>query len=511
MAKKTGATHLLPTKAQWKKWVFPTKLAIILGVLGVLASMLGWFWPQINGDVKRQELQHSDLTNQITTLRAQLEQLTKLTEKILAKVDRNTIANIGGERRDPVLAAQFEVARESGLTVDELKKRLAAENADIRQIIWAIDTHRLAAHAQADDWTRLQREALTKLGNTEYAAAHYSAAIEPYRQALALIDEKKEPLVWCDTAQNLGVALYAQGRYAEAEPLARQVNETRTALQGKEHPNTLASVNNLATLLADKGDYAGAEPLFRRALEAHERTLGKEHPNTLASVNNLAILLSDKGDYAGAEPLFRRALEAQGRTLGKEHPDTLRSVNNLANLLRDKGDYADAEPLYRRAMDLQERTLGKEHPATLASVNNLATLLADKGDYAGAEPLCRRALEAQERTLGKEHPDTLASANNLANLLFKKGDYAGAEPLYRRALEARERTLGKEHPDTIGTAFNFSLLREKQGRMTEALDLAKQAVAGAQKSLPESYPLRQRCEKYLAELQAQIAQAKAKP
>src|ERR1017187_48340 len=248
LRRRNTRTRLLPTIAKWKTWTWPTKLAIILGVLGVLATMLGWFWPQITGDAKRQEVQHSDLTNQITTLRAQVEQQTKLTEKILAIVDRKPPANIGGERRDSVLAAQFEVARESGLTVDELKKRLAAENADIRQIIWAIDTHRLAAHAQADDWTRLQREALTKLGNTEYAAAHYSAAIEPYRQALPLIDEKKEPLVWCDTAQNLGVALYAQGRYAEAEPLARQVKETRTPLQGKGHPNTLASVNNLATL-----------------------------------------------------------------------------------------------------------------------------------------------------------------------------------------------------------------------------------------------------------------------
>ena len=71
-------------------------------------------------------------------------------------------------------------------------------------------------------------------------------------------------------------------------------------------------------------------------MEARERTLGKDHPDTLVSVNNLANLLQAKGDYAGAEPLYRRVLEAQERTLGKEHPDTLTSVNNLANLLQAK-------------------------------------------------------------------------------------------------------------------------------------------------------------------------------
>ena len=58
-------------------------------------------------------------------------------------------------------------------------------------------------------------------------------------------------------------------------------------------------MNNLASLLQDKGDYAGAEPLYRRALEAGERTLGKEHPNTLTSVNNLASLLEAKATTPG--------------------------------------------------------------------------------------------------------------------------------------------------------------------------------------------------------------------
>ena len=47
-----------------------------------------------------------------------------------------------------------------------------------------------------------------------------------------------------------------------------------------------------------------------------EQVLGKEHPETLGSVNNLASLLYARADYAGAELLYRRALETQERTLG---------------------------------------------------------------------------------------------------------------------------------------------------------------------------------------------------
>jgi hypothetical protein len=64
-----------------------------------------------------------------------------------------------------------------------------------------------------------------------------------------------------------------------------------------------------------------AEPLSKRALEAQERVLGKEHPDTLISVNNLAELYTAQGRYREAEPLLKRALEARERVLGKERAD----------------------------------------------------------------------------------------------------------------------------------------------------------------------------------------------
>ena len=79
--------------------------------------------------------------------------------------------------------------------------------------------------------------------------------------------------------------------------------------------------------------------------------LGKEHPNTLSSVNNLAGVLQDQGEYKAADELHRRALEGNEKVLGKEHPYTLGSVNNLAAVLRAQGDYKAAEKLHRRALD----------------------------------------------------------------------------------------------------------------------------------------------------------------
>ena len=49
---------------------------------------------------------------------------------------------------------------------------------------------------------------------------------------------------------------------------------------GKEHPNTLGSVNDLAECLRALGDTAAALPLFRRAADGFDSLLGPDHPSS---------------------------------------------------------------------------------------------------------------------------------------------------------------------------------------------------------------------------------------
>jgi tetratricopeptide (TPR) repeat protein len=59
--------------------------------------------------------------------------------------------------------------------------------------------------------------------------------------------------------------------------------------------------------------------MLRRALEAREKVLGREHPNTLISVNNLGSVLDKQGKFEEAEAMHRRALAAREKVLGHEH------------------------------------------------------------------------------------------------------------------------------------------------------------------------------------------------
>jgi Tfp pilus assembly protein PilF len=61
--------------------------------------------------------------------------------------------------------------------------------------------------------------------------------------------------------------------------------------------------------------------------------LGREHRNTLTSVNNLGLVLESQGKYDEAEAMHRRALGGLERVLGREYPDILTSVSNLGLVL----------------------------------------------------------------------------------------------------------------------------------------------------------------------------------
>jgi tetratricopeptide (TPR) repeat protein len=282
--------------------------------------------------------------------------------------------------------------------------------------------------------------------------------LSPHVQAIlrCTFELKSCILQYAELLNNSGLYDRAQGRYKAAYEKLSNALMKREKVLGKEHPDTLTSVNNLATVLKDQGKYEAAEGMYRRALDSWEKVLGKEYPGIIISISNLAGVLRDQGKYNAAEEMCRRVLDSWEKVFGKEHLGILISINNLAGVLRDQGKYKAAEEMCRRVLNSREKVLGKEHPETLISVNNLAGVLRDQGEYNMVEEMNRRVLDGIEKVLGKEHPETLISVNNLAGVLRDQGKYEAAEEMYRRALNSREKVLGKEHPDTLRSINNLA-------------------------------------------------------
>lgn len=246
-------------------------------------------------------------------------------------------------------------------------------------------------------------------------------------------------------------ALYGQGRYREALPLAVRLVAVREAALGGEHERTLCAVSSLAEVYRKLGDNAAALPLYRRLMAIRERRDGPDGERTAEATNNLAAILLQMGEVAQARPLFQRALLLMERHLGAHSPITATAMFNLGVLESGGGRAEDAERWYRRALDVRERILGRSDPVTALTLASIAAFYEQLGRYAAARAMYERALKVQRERLGADHPDTAASLAGLGAVTTEMGREREGRRLLEQALALQERRLGPQHPSLVTT------------------------------------------------------------
>ena len=110
---------------------------------------------------------------------------------------------------------------------------------------------------------------------------------------------------------NLAAVLIAQGKLADAEPLAIQGAAGAARVLDARHPDAPYTASIHAWYLYAVDRSADAEPLYRRIVADATEVLGAEHPHRLYWLSSLAWCLLESGHLDEAERLFRDALAAQ--------------------------------------------------------------------------------------------------------------------------------------------------------------------------------------------------------
>jgi CHAT domain-containing protein/Flp pilus assembly protein TadD len=390
------------------------------------------------------------------------------------------------ERRENWSAARM-ARREA---VDLLVKLRGSNDWTVTDARLALaDAERFAGMPTADRAALRRAREANETGMRLHREGRYAEAERLYREALAvrkatLGDRHTE---YAQSLNNLAMLYRYTGRYAEAEPLLRETLAAYRAAVGDRHPVYAIALDNLGLLYRAAGRYGEAEPLQREALAVRKAVLGDRHPDYAKSLNNLALLYESTARYEEAELLLREAAAAY-KASGGRHPDYVQSLNNLAVLYQDTGRLAEAEPLYRNALAVWKATLGNRHPNYAIALNNLATLYQDTSRYGEAEPLLREALAVRKAVLGNRHPDYAQSLNNLGQLYWAAGRYGEAEPLLREALAVRKAVLGNRHPDYAMALNNLAALYQATGRLAEAEPLYREALAVRQAIFGDRHP-----------------------
>ena len=295
---------------------------------------------------------------------------------------------------------------------------------------------------------------------------------------------------------NTLVALFTEGRYAEAATLAqaitvrfplygfgwkvlgavfKQMGRDADALAPMQKaaallPSDAQVHSNLGVTLHDMGRLGEAEASYRRALQIK--------PDNAKAYNNLGDILHDMGRMDGAEASYRQALQTK--------PDYAEAYNNLGITLKELGRLGEAEASYRRAVQINA-DYAKAH-------SNLGDILLDKGRLDEAEASYRRALqikpdyakvhsslgitlkelgrldesEASYRRALQIKPDYAEAYNNQGITLNELGRLGESEASYRRALQLK--------PDYVQAHSNLGATLHDMGRLDEAEAICRRAL-----------------------------------
>jgi len=193
---------------------------------------------------------------------------------------------------------------------------------------------------------------------------------------------------------NLGIALKAGGRLAEArELLARAV---------AQHPDNPHFRFNFANALGALGEAEAAIAEYRRALATS--------PNHVGALGNLGLLLLDRGEAAEARGLFERALAR-----GPNRPD---AWHNLGTSLFRAEKWEAAAVCFRRALSLDA--------SSAKTWCHLGLALALLGSFAEAAAAHRRALAIE--------PGLAPALAGLGQVEIGLGRLSEGEALHRQAI-----------------------------------------------------------------------------
>ncbi|MDA2917243.1 tetratricopeptide repeat-containing protein, partial [Nitrospinae bacterium AH_259_B05_G02_I21] len=156
--------------------------------------------------------------------------------------------------------------------------------------------------------------------------------------------------------ENYASLLRKTNRAAEAAEMEARAKRIRAGQQSKAASSTASAqearwkaLNTQLIALYQQGKYREAIPVAKEALMVAEQAFGPDHSYVATSLNNLAVLYGKQGQYAEAEPLYKRGLAIREKALGPDDLDVATILENMANLYKETGRDDEAKKQLVRA------------------------------------------------------------------------------------------------------------------------------------------------------------------
>lgn len=185
---------------------------------------------------------------------------------------------------------------------------------------------------------------------------NYVRAERAFHEAIAIVRpyEKTERRLMARSYGSLAQVLYQEGRYDEAEPLAKWVLKVRETEKGVKPDAVFQSLFLLGVVQRAQHRYGEAESTLRRALTLQEKIVGPNRYELAATLDVLAGVLSEQQKYKLAEPLYKQALAILDKVEPDQNPELAETSTHYAQLLRQTNRAPEAEDMEATAKMIED-------------------------------------------------------------------------------------------------------------------------------------------------------------
>jgi CHAT domain-containing protein/Tfp pilus assembly protein PilF len=279
-----------------------------------------------------------------------------------------------------------------------------------------------------------------------------------------------------------------RGADAETRTLAEELVRRRELDAVGDGLSLATAVRNLGDLHFQAGQYPRAAVELQRAVRIRE-TAAPDDPSLADNLDRLAVALSQIGRHDDALAASNRALVIREKTSEPERGNVAlaRTLEARSLVWQRRGEYVRARPDAERALAIRQDA-NPNHPDVAATLTRLGYQLLSEGDHSRAQQFLERAVAVAEAALRTGHPDIASFLRILAIPVQSLGDLARARALQERALAIAEGSLGRDHPlvadclnDLAGTLF-------LQAEYTAARPLFERAISTYERTLGADYP-----------------------
>jgi hypothetical protein len=125
----------------------------------------------------------------------------------------------------------------------------------------------------------------------------------------------------------------------------------------RQNEQALAEISNLAEVYREACLWKEVQALVGPVLEARTKLLGKEHLNTLTSMNAYVEACHQQGRYMEAGSLAVFVINARTQLLSPDHKDTLWAMSNLALAYMADGRWEETEYIEKQVFERSVKSL----------------------------------------------------------------------------------------------------------------------------------------------------------